>query len=266
MLRRPRIFTLLLCLVGTTVAYSNVVVDGVTLGERELIKGVEVFNARKDKVRIIHAIHESEIGGNIEVVLKNVLHFDQICNNRYKRRRTMSDRSADCKFRSPHLVETKIIKKVKPHGQKLLGEIDRWFLKRVAFNRGTYRQNELVTIQKMVKDNAIQYIVTMRLLSNDEAGKYVDSPLDSNSPFDEVISKFVLTAKGDSKTTIKSYYTSKTDHFILRSSMALGKLYDSVAEGNALSVKAIQQGVEAHQEALKQSLAAESVALKKKTK
>ena len=82
-----------------------------------------------------------------------------------------------------------------------------------------------------------QLIVTYTMIPTEEVAKYIDSPKESDSYFNAVEGSYILTRLQDNLIKLTMTYASKTDHWMLNSSFAVGTIYDKIAEGTSSTMK-----------------------------
>ena len=212
--------------------------DGVKLGDMEKIKGVTLHNALVDDTRIFHA----EVTKNIKIPMTDlasiIITFENRCNNKHIDKRIFSSNKAKCRFHNNNLVETLPIRKIKNNFIKLKGETDRFLLHRHVYNRKESFYYDLVIVQKLKEKNKKeQIVVTYTMIPTEEVAKYIDSPKESDSYFNAVEGSYILTKLQDNLIKLTMTYASKTDHWMLNSSFAVGTIYGKIAEGTSSTMK-----------------------------
>jgi len=218
------------------------VIDGITLGDRRVIKGVTVHNAKVGDTRIFHAQLEKEIKAPIAQVLKNILEFDERCNNEYKDKRKFGDKSKNCKHFNKNLVESQIIRNIKPGFKKELHESDRFLVRRNIYNRQFFSYYDVVVVRKW-RNKKEQKVAHVRygLLSDQEAAKYLDGPGPMNSAFHHIAGTYTIVEIDASTTHMSMTYVSKTNHWMLNKWISVGIIYKNMAKGNRSTMELIER-------------------------
>lgn len=209
---------------------------------------IHLLSGSDEQYRVYQANINREYNAPLEMVVKHTLNFDQKCNNKYKRRRKITNRNSKCRFHNHNLVESIIHRNIKSNYKKEKNEIDRFIVQREIYNRGRFHHNDLVIV-KSFKNQKNQEVVTIShsALHDSEAQKYLENPIEFNSAFVRMTGHYTFTAVGPNKTTVSYKYTSKTDHWLLTKSMIVGQVLDNMAKGTGLALDVIKQ---ANQEAL----------------
>jgi hypothetical protein len=222
--------------------------EGYAIDERETIGDINLVSGSDEEYRVYQAVINREYNAPIEMVVKHTLNFDEKCNNKYKRRRKITDRNSKCRFHNHNLVESIIIRDIKKTYQKEQNEIDRFIVQREIYNRGRFHHNDLVVVKNW-KNEKGQEVVTVShsALHDNEAKQYLKNPVEFNSAFVRMTGYYTFTAISPTKTKVEYKYTSKTDHWLLTKSMIVGKVFDNMAKGTGLALDVIKT---ANQEAL----------------
>ena len=77
------------------------------------------------------------------------------------------------------------------------------------------------------------------MISEKELNNYLENPLKVKAAFNYVGGRYILTENKPGKINIKMEYMSKTDHWLLNSSLAVKTIYEKVAKGTTATLNNI---------------------------
>lgn len=202
------------------------------MDKKEKINGVTVQTGKSDSTRVYQGTITKTYAYNLKTVKNSVVNFHEKCNNSFKDRREYTDKKTDCKYHNDNLVETVIIKDIKQKGwTKAAGEVERYVLGRLIYNRGSFGYYELVQVfeGKNEKNQKTMKIV-QTMLNESEVKKYIDPKIERDTAFDDTTSTFILTEISPMETTLQYQYRAKTDHWILNKEVSVPQVFASISK------------------------------------
>jgi hypothetical protein len=197
---------------------------------KDSINGVELESFKDDDNRIYKGQTKKSLSHPIENVRLGIVNFDQKCNNDYKERRKLTDKTKTCAYHNDNLIETLVrtdLKTYIPDPQ----EDKRYILARHIYNRGTYSFYDLVQEYRFKNEagqNVVKVVVTM--LKEKEVSKYIDPNLPTNHVFKRTVSTFTLTEMGKNETQLVYDYEAKTDHWLLNKEVSVSQVFNSISK------------------------------------
>ncbi len=224
------ILKLILCagwLISLQVFSSTAILD-----KKETINGVTVQTGKQDSSRIYQGSITKTFPYKLDTIKKSVMNFHEKCNNSLKERRKFTDKNADCKYHNENLVETLVIKNIKQTGwTKAPGEVERFIMGRLIYNRGSFGYYELVQIfhgKNKKNQNTIKIVQTML---DDKATKlYVTPAFDKDSAFETIQCTYTLTELSPTKTKLRYKYSANTEHWILNKEVSIPQVFASISK------------------------------------
>jgi hypothetical protein len=224
------IFKLMLCagwLISLQVFSGTPVLD-----KKETINGVVVQTGKQDSTRIYQGSVTKTFPYKLETIKKSVINFHEKCNNSLKDRRKYTDKKADCKYHNENMVETLVIKDIKQTGwTKAPGEVERFVLGRLIYNRGAFGYYELVQVfygKNKKNQNTIKIVQTM--LDDKVAKIYISPAFDKDSAFDTTQCTFTLTELSPTETKLRYKYRANTEHWILNKEVSVPQVFASMSK------------------------------------
>lgn len=186
---------------------------------------VHMLSGKKNDTRLYQGTISDIIERPVNEVLETVLAFDKRCNNEYKDKRKISDKSSDCPYNSDSLIESVIVKELKD--KKLApDEVKRFIVKRRSYNHGVYTYNDLIRVFRYMNG----YKVTMEMLDDSTSKKYISTPLNKKSVMKTSGGTYFILPEGDGKTRYTYTFTCSTDHWLLNKSITVSKFFSDMAE------------------------------------
>jgi len=233
-------YKLFLCagLLMNSFAFAKVDID-----KQDKIDGVTLKSGKDNSNRTYQGTVEKTFHQPLSGVQAGILNFEAKCNNKYKDKRSYTDKKRDCKYHNENIVESFVIKNIKQSGwTKLNGEIDRFVIGRKIYNRGEFGYYELVTVVESKNTlNQKMITITQRMLSDKEAKIYVDPKFEKDSAFNHSTSQFVLTEIDSNKTLLTFEYKAHTDHWVLNKEVSVPQVFSSISKSINDLVHAIDQ-------------------------
>ena len=202
------------------------------------INGVTLKSGKKDDVRFFYSTVSRTYQADMATTESLVTNFEEKCNNQHQMRRLYLAKDYKCPFLNKNLVESSIVKKLKIPA--VAGVDESWVVRRHIFNRGTYSHNDLVTIKRTP---GVKTIVEHTMLSEEEAKKYIDDPIEHREPFIYIRGSYILEPISAKETKVTYDYQSRTDHMILNKSISVGNVFDSIVDGTTQALQTIQDGL-----------------------
>lgn len=200
--------------------------------KKETINGVSVQTGKDNSVRIYQGFITKTYPFKIETVKNSVVNFQEKCNNSMKDRRQFTDKNISCKYHNENLVETIVEKNIKTSGwTKEPGEVERYILGRLVYNRGSFGYYELVKIiEGKNEQNQRTIKIVSKMLSDQEVRTYINPKFEKDSAFDDSVSSFTLTASGPNETTMSYQYSAETEHWILNKEVSVPQVFSSISK------------------------------------
>jgi hypothetical protein len=221
------IFKYILALIWTTGAFAQVTFD-----KKDIINGVEVQTGKSDSTRTYQGTIQKTLNYPITVVIKGITNFHEKCNNDYKEKRELTDKSFDCRYHNDNLIETLVIRDINKDGwNKEQDEIDRFILGRRVYNRGEFSYYELVQIFQTKNSSGQKVLIVKQTMLNEAQAKvYVKPKLEKESAFDHSSSTFVLTETKTNETHFEYTYQAETSHWILNKEISVPQVFSSISK------------------------------------
>jgi hypothetical protein len=142
-------------------ALSSLPALAVIYDTRDELSGVALESGKEESTRHYRATYSKTFDRPLVDVGRGITNFGDKCNNRYKGKRTLTDKDSDCKFHVEDLVESKVT--------KLSGENDRYLVARQIYNRGHFAHYELVQISEGKNDKGQKTVtISQRMLEDKE--------------------------------------------------------------------------------------------------
>lgn len=196
----------------------------------KVINGVTVGSVKVGKVRHYQGEITQEYDVNIDVLFNSVMDFESRCNNDFKDKRKHFSKDHGCRHHNKNMIETVIVQDIKPVEKKEENEVDRFIMKRYIYNREAFEHNELAKVYRYKNSDKLDEIkLDYRMISDDEAKKYIDKTANKESVFINVDGLFILTKLSASKTKLYYRYYSSTDHWLLNKSMVVGEFFENMS-------------------------------------
>lgn len=200
------------------------------IDSKDEIDGVSLVSGKKDDVRFYQGKMEMFLEKSIDDVLAAVLDFGGRCNNEHADRRKFWDKKRKCDQHNANLIESVVISKFEKPNKKQPELIHSYIVLRRIYNRELFQNYDLIEVYKNKKDGLDSYTVKQRMITDDEAKKYMEKPLERESAFLASGGEFVMKKVSATKTKLSYTYHSKTDHWLLNKSIVSGRVFSAVAE------------------------------------
>ena len=212
----------------------------VKYSEEVEILNFTVKNALVDGERYFMAEGEEVMDAPLDAVIVAAASFQDRCNQELKRKRKFTSKETVCKYHNPSLVESVIIKDFKrPQQSKKL--LDSFLIWRNIFNKNHYSYYDYVTIEQISRD---EVHIKFSMLEDNEVKKYLSSFTKRDSAFKTSGGEYFIKSLGKNKTNVRMTFFSSTDHWLLSSSMAKGKIMNNIGEGSRRTLNSIRSAVE----------------------
>lgn len=225
-------FLLLISILFTGLTYGSAPAQQIKLDEKKQVDGVQMASGKADDVRIYEGKKIKKYQTPISELEKIVLDFSSRCNQEFVKKRVHFERSYQCKHFNKNMIETVVHKDIKQVGEKEKNEVDRFVMTRYIYNRGYFHHNELAKVYKWKNEKGQEVVrIIHRMMSNDEAKKYLKDPVEKESAFIETTGEFILTQVSKEETQLEYIYRSKTDHWLLNKSMVVGEFFENMSKG-----------------------------------
>jgi hypothetical protein len=218
------------------------IINGIQMEDRRVIKGVTLHNVLIGEMRWFHAELQRDLNAPFDRIVENVLEFNERCNNDYKDKRKYTDKSKDCKHHNDNLVESLIIRKIQPGYVKEKNEVDRFLIRRNIYNREFFGYYDVVVVRKWKNEKGQRVArVTFTMLSEEESKQYLINPEPVRSAFKAIDGSYTIVEVAPKTTNMKMTYLTKTDHWLLNTWIAVGKIYKNIAKGNRATMDLIER-------------------------
>lgn len=186
---------------------------------------VHMLSGKRGDIRLYQGTISDIIARPVQDVLETVLAFDERCNNEYRDKRRISDKSKDCPYNSDSLIESVIVRELK--NKKLdKNEIKRFVVKRRSYNRGVYTYNDLIRVYKYMDG----FKITMDMLDDKSSKAYISTPLNKKSVMKTSGGTYFILPEGKGRTRYTYTFTCSTDHWLLNKSITVGKFFSDMAK------------------------------------
>jgi hypothetical protein len=240
-------FLLLSCLATSLAAATP------KLNKRDRIEGVLVQSGKHDETRYYSGSVSKILPFKISTVKNSITNFNQRCNNSYKEKRRLTDKSMNCKYHNDNLIETIIVKELKSgQWQREASEIERFILGRRVYNRGDFGYYEMVQIFETRNDQNQKTIkILQTMLSDREVQKYLNPAFQRDSAFDQSSATFILTELSSHETSMEYQYMAQTQHWILNKEISVPQVFSSISK----SINDLFKTVDAESMALSSDIA-----------
>ena len=208
------------------------------LSHTAIIDGISVSASKKGDSKSFFAKGKVELESSLTTTKNAILDFNNRCNQKLAKKRTVVSKEFKCKFHNPSLVESVVIKDLRnkkyTNDKKVLEEFLVW---RNVYNRNAYSYYDLIVVRK-IKENQIN--VSYKMLNDEEVSFYLNSYKKKKTAFDESRGVFKIQ-NIKSKIHLTLNYTSKTGHWLLTSSLAESTILEKVASGTKLAIDAVKK-------------------------
>lgn len=236
-----RLLSILLISFSVLADYSSFDIDDKETHEKTKVK---MISGKKDSNRFYQGNLSKVLSHPLEKVVTAVSNFTEKCNNELKDKRELTDKKYNCPYHNNNLVESKIYKVTKPF-TKEENEIERYLIARRIYNRQSFSHMDLLRIYETKNKLGKRVItITQEMLSDKKAKALINNPLEQDSAFQKAFAKYTITEIDDNSTSLKYYYASETDHWLLNKSVSVGKVFDSMGASIGLLFESISKKLE----------------------
>ncbi|WPU66022.1 hypothetical protein [Peredibacter starrii] len=214
------------------------------------LNGVILASGKAEKIRSYSGKISKDFPYSLEMVKNGITNFSEKCNNDYKSKREYTSTEAECKYFNEHLVETFVVKNLKP--VEAYKGVEHYLVGRQVYNRGTYTYYELVQIKNGVNDkNQKTMTISLEMLNDSEVKAFTEPKFGKDSAFDKSGSSYTLTEVGPGQTHMDYEYHAETDHWILNKEVSVPQVFASISK----SINDLMRTVEAESSSQKRELA-----------
>lgn len=223
---------------------------GMTIDKTEEINGVGLKSGKMESVRSYSGSIHKQFPYPLEIVKKGITNFSEKCNNSYKSKRQFTSQGANCKYFNEHLVETIVIKDIKPV-EAYMGT-EHYLVGRQVYNRGSYGYYELVQIKSGMNDKNQKFItISLKMLEDSEVKNFIEPKFGKDSAFNHSSSLYTLTEIGPSETQMTYEYQADTNHWILNKEISVPQVFASISK----SINDLMKTIETESSLQKRELA-----------
>lgn len=223
---------------------------GLTIDKTEELGGVDLKSGKAESVRSYSGSINKQFLYPLEIVKKGITNFSEKCNNGYKSKRQYTSQATDCKYFNEHLVESIVIKDIKP--VEAYQGTEHYLVGRQVYNRGSYGYYELVQIKSGMNDKKQKFItISLKMLEDSEVKNFTEPKFNKDSAFDHSSSLYTLTEIGPTETQMTYEYQADTDHWILNKEISVPQVFASISK----SINDLMKTIETESSLQKRELA-----------
>lgn len=221
-----KIFVCLATLIALYAQASTMKMDKV-----ETINGVDLQSGKQDSVRTYQGHVSKVFRFPLEIVKKGVVNFTEKCNNKFKDKRKYTNKTLDCKYHNENLVESFVVRDLKPSFAKENGETERFLIGRLVYNRGNFGYYELVRFFDGVNSKGQRtFMIVQKMLEDKEVNQYISPKFEKESAFDRSTGVYTLTMLGPKETELTYDYKADTNHWILNKEVSIPQVFSSISK------------------------------------
>ena len=204
---------------------------GPKFDRKDTIDGIQVFTHKDDSQRSYRGHVTKTFDSNLKTIEQNVTNFNEKCNQSFAEKRSFLKKDFSCRFHNANIVESFIVKDIKPNYTPEKNEIERYIVGRVIYNRKVFQHYEIVKVYEYKNDKGqqVKKIVT-EMINDKEVKKYITPALKRESAFNATISTFTLTALDKNKTQLDYEYVAETDHWLLNKEISVPQVFSSMSK------------------------------------
>lgn len=200
----------------------------VEIDEKDKINTVELRSGKKGDNRYYEGKIKRKFKTTLSSLKDAIMAFDQRCNNEYIEKRELVSKKDKCKYHNANVIENFIHKELKEY-KKDENEIDRIMISRRIYNREEFSQTDLVKVYEFTKDDKKIIKITMEMLKEKDANKFIKPKVKTNSAFNKAYGVFLLTELSEKEVELEYTYSSRTDHWLINKSIAAGEVFESMS-------------------------------------
>jgi hypothetical protein len=213
-----------------------------TFDKTEELFGVDLKSGKTDSTRSYYGSTEKKFPFSLEIVRNNVTNFTDKCNNSYKGKRSFTSTEIDCKYHNEHLIESFVVKDLKPQ-EDFKNYTENYLLGRLVYNRGQYGFYDLVQIQEgRNQKNQKTVTVNLRMLNTEEVKLMTEPKIEKESAFNKTQATFILTELSPNETQVSYSYSAETSHWLLNKEVAVPQVFASISKSINDLMKTIDEG------------------------
>lgn len=221
-----------------------------TMDKSDNLNGVVLKSGKAESTRSYTGKTSKHFPYSLEIVKNGITNFSEKCNNDYKGKREYTSQETECKYFNEHLIETFIVKDLKP--VEAYKGVEHYLVGRQVYNRGTYTYYELVQIKYGMNDkNQKTLTISLEMLEDSEVKNFTEPKFGKDTAFDKSGSSYTLTEVGPSETHMDYEYHAETDHWILNKEVSVPQVFASISK----SINDLMKTVEAESSSQKRELA-----------
>lgn len=196
----------------------------------ENLDGVSLSSSKVDASRTYSGKVTKSFPYPLDIVKQAITNFSDRCNNSFKSKRQFISEEQDCKFHHEHLIETFVVKDIRPQeAYKNLTEY--YLLGRQVYNRGSYGYYELVQVQDSINAKKQRTTdITLTMLNDEEVKAFVTPKFSKDTAFDTSVSRYTLIEITPTETQLSYEFTSKTDHWLLNKEVSVPQVFSSISK------------------------------------
>ena len=228
----------------TTALLLTLTANSQTFDKTEQLNGVSLKSSKENAVRDYMGYTERFLPHPISIVKNSITNFTEKCNNTYIDQREYSPRDTYCKYHNENLIESFIVKDIKPNSE-LIGVSEFYLVGRKVYNRGHAGFYELITIREGVnKGKQKTIIISLKMLDDSEVRSFTNPKFEKSSAFDSSVSVYTLTQLSPQRTNLRFKFIANTDHWLLNKEVAAPQVFASISKSMNETMETIEAGSE----------------------
>lgn len=225
-------------------------VNAETIDKTEHLNGVSLKSGKAETTRTYSGTITKDFPYPLDIVKNGITNFTEKCNNTYKSKRQFTSSTTDCKYFNEHLVETIVVKDLKP--VEAYKNSEHYLVGRQVYNRGNYGYYELVQISSGVNEKHQKFVtIALNMLDDNEVKAFTEPKFSKDSAFDKSSSLYTLTEVNSTTTHMTYEYKAETDHWILNKEISVPQVFATISK----SINDLMKTVEADSSLQKRELA-----------
>lgn len=189
----------------------------------EKIQNVTLQTGKEGSQRHFRAFTKVDLPNEADKVLAELLDFESSCNNDLSHKREVLKQDHVCTRFDRDVIENTVFKTLKNSALEK-DETQRLIVQRRVYNRGDYGYYELVRVFK----KADGYRVTLEILKDKLARKYIEPKIEFDYFFHQKNSEFILTQKTNSTTELKLITEASTRNWFLNKAFSVGQVFQGL--------------------------------------
>lgn len=211
---------------GMVLAFN---VHAETIDKTESLNGVSLKSGKADNTRTYSGTITKDFPYPLEIVKNGITNFSEKCNNSYKGKRQFTSAEVDCKYFNEHLIETIVVKDLKP--VEAYKNSEHYLVGRQVYNRGKFGYYELVQISSGMNEKNQKFVtIALQMLDDNEVKTFTEPKFSKDSAFDKSSSLYTLTEVSPSKTHMTYEYKAETDHWILNKEISVPQVFATISK------------------------------------